>query len=106
MRVIHAAQDKKSLDGDRARLRDQEVREVVSERVFYVGENDAERLLVFNAGKEATEVSEGQTTVVAGRLTAPRPALVERLSLSPEEATAVEGQEVFLRAGRVTPKEG
>ena len=106
VRIIVATPDQGSLDGNRARLGGQEVREVVSERAFYVGENDAERLLVLNTSEEATAVSEGQTVAVAGRLTTPRPAQVERLSLSPEETTAVEDQEVFLRAARVTPREG
>ena len=106
VRVIAATPDKATLEGNRARLRGQEVREVVSERTFYVGENDAERLLVVNTSEEATEVSEGQNVVVVGRLTTPRPASQERLSLSPEETTAVEDQEVFLRAARVMPQEG
>ena len=104
-RVIVATPDKGTFDGNRACLRGQEVREIVSERAFYVGENDAERLLVINTG-EATEVSEGQNVVVVGQLTTPQPASEQSLSLSPEEATAVESQAVFLTAARVTVQEG
>ena len=82
-----------------------EVRSVVSERAFFVGENDAEQLLVLNVG-EAVEVAEGQELVVAGRLNVPNPNLEEQLSLTPEELSAVGEQDIFLRAPRVTPQEG
>ena len=104
-RVIVATPDKGTFDGNRACLRGQEVREIVSERAFYVGENDAERLLVINTG-EATEVSEEQNVIIAGRLRTPQPVLEKSFSLIPEEAAVVDDQEVFLRAGRVKPEEG
>lgn len=105
MRVIMASTDKGKLNGTRARLKGAEVRSVVSERAFFVGENDAEQMLVLNMGDEAT-VSEGQKVFVAGRLNTPRPQLEEKLSLTPEEAAAVNDQEIFLRAPRVVPQEG
>ena len=104
-RVVFVTMDPKTLNGDRARFKDMEVRNVVSERAFFVGENDAEQLLVLNVG-DGVEVSEGQKVLVAGRLNTPRPQLEEKLSLSPEEAAAVNDQQVFLRAPRVTPQEG
>ncbi|QIN79206.1 hypothetical protein GBA65_12520 [Rubrobacter marinus] len=105
MRSVIASPNKESLNGDRARIRGAEVRNIVSERAFFVGESDAEQLLVINVGDEVA-VSEGQNVIVAGRLNNPRPQLEEQLSLSPEEATAVNDQEVFLRAPQVKPQEG
>ena len=105
VRVIAATPDKATLDGNRTRLSGLEVREIVSERAVYVGENDAERLLVLNIG-EATEVTEGQNVTVVGRLVTPKPELEERLSLNPEEAAAIEDQEVFIRARQVRPQGG
>ncbi len=105
MRVIMAATDKGKLNGTRVRLKSAEVRTIVSERAFFVGDNDTERMLVLNVGKGA-EVSEGQKVLVAGGLNTPRPALEEKFSLTPEEAKAVNDQEIFLRAPRVTPQEG
>ena len=104
-RVIFATPNKEVLNGARARLKDAEVRTIVSERAFFIGENDAERILVLNVG-DAVEVNEGQQALVAGRLNVPRPNLEEKLSLTPEEATAVNDQDVFLRASRVKPQEG
>ena len=77
------------------------MRTQVSERAFYVGENDAERLLVVHVGDEQVQVSEGQEVTVVGSLNQPRPQLEERLSLNGEEATAVNEEKVFLRARRV-----
>ena len=104
-RLIFLAADPSALDGDRARFRGAEVRESVSERAFFIGENDAERVLVLNAG-EAVQVSEGQKVRVAGTLNTSRPELEEELSLSPEELSAIEDQGIFLRARRVQPQEG
>ena len=105
VRVTFAYTDKNVLDGSRARLKGAEVRDVVSERAFFIGENDAERILVLNMG-DAVEVSEGQKVLVAGRLNVPRPNMEEKLSLTPEEATAVNDQDIFLRAPQVKPQEG
>ena len=104
MRVIVATPDKQTLNGNRARLDGIEVRIVVSERAFFVGENDAEQLLVLNVG-DAVEVAEGQELLVAGRLNIANPNLEERLSLTPEEVSAIEEQDIFLRAPRVKPQE-
>ena len=105
MRVIFASPDKQTLNGKRARIQDTEVREAVSERAFFVGENDAERLLVLKVHDEV-EVSEGQSVLVSGRLNTPRPELEKQLSLSPEEASAIEEQSIFLRAPKDESQEG
>ncbi len=105
MRVIMASTDKGKLNGTRARFKGAEVRSIVSERAFFVGENDAEQMLVLNVG-DGVEVSEGQKGLVAGKLITPKPELEERFSLTPEEAAAVNDQEIFLRAKRVVPQEG
>ena len=105
VRAIFVNPDKKVLNGARARLKDAEMRTIVSERAFFIGENDAEQILVLNVG-DAVEVSEGQQALVAGRLNVPRPNLEEKLSLTPEEATAVNNQPIFLKASRVKPQEG
>lgn len=105
LRAIISAPNKKSLNGNRARLKGMEVRSVVSERAFLVGENDAEQLLVLNIG-DAVETAEGQQVLVAGRLNVPNPNLEEKLSLTPEETSAMEEQGIFLRAPRVVPAEG
>ena len=104
-RIILVTPNKEVLNGARARLKDAEVRTIVNERAFFIGENDAEQILVLNVG-DAVEVSEGQQALVAGRLNVPRPNLEEKLSLTPEEATAVNDQPIFLRASRVKPQEG
>ena len=103
LRFIFSTPDKKSLNGNPARLKGMEVRSTVSERAFFVGENDAEQLLVLNVGDEVG-VSEGQEVLVAGKLNVPNPNLEEKLSLSPEEVSAMEEQGIFLRAPRVDPK--
>lgn len=105
IRSILVAPDQAALNGTRARLKDAEVRAVVSERLFFVGENDAEQILVLNVGKGGA-VTEGQTLLVAGRMNTPRPELEEKFSLTPEEAAAVNEEQTFLRASRVQPQEG
>jgi hypothetical protein len=82
------------------------VRDVVSERAFYIGNNDAEQLLVLNTGDEAVKVSEGQKVVVSGGLSVPRPQLLDKLSVSPEEESAIKEQEIFLRTQQITPQQG
>lgn len=103
IRVIMTSLDNKTLNGSRVRLKDAEVRNTVSERAFFIGENDAEQLLVLNMG-DGVGVGEGQKVLVAGRLNTPRPELEGKLSLNPEEAAAVNEQKVFIRASRVTPQ--
>lgn len=105
VRVIISSPDPQTLDKNRARLNGVEVREMVSDRAFYVGENDAERLLVVNVG-DPVEVSEGQSVVVAGRLRTPQPELEKQLSLNPEEAAALKEQDILLRAPQVVVREG
>ena len=105
LRVIISTPNQNTLNGSRARLKGMEVRSVVSDRAFFVGENDAEQLLILNVG-EGASVTEGQQVLVAGRLNVSNPNLEERLDLAPEEASAVEEQGIFLRAPRVVPAEG
>lgn len=105
LRIIISTPNQKILNGSRARLKGMEVRSIVSERAFFVGENDAEQLLILNVG-EGASVTEGQQVLVAGRLNVPNPNLEEKLSLTPEEISAIEEQGVFLRAPRVDPAEG
>ena len=104
--IFLATGNEKSLNGSRVRLKDMEVRTLVSERAFYVGENDAERLLVIYVGDEQVQVSEGQKVMVTGALNQPRPQLEEKLALSEQEATAMNEQRIFLRAGRVQVPKG
>lgn len=103
LRVIFSSPDKKALNNKRARLKGMEVRSVVSDRAFLVGENDAEQLLVLNVG-DGVGVKEKQEVLVAGRLSVPSPELEKRFSLSPEEVSAIEEQGIFLRAPQVKPQ--
>ena len=105
VRVIVASPDEQTLNGSRARLRGAEVRTIVSERAFFVRENDAEQVLVLNVSN-GVEVSEGQNVLVVGRLNTPRPELEEKRLLTPKEAATMNDQDIFLGAPRVKPQEG